>query len=235
MCWRDHEKNHKILFKSVDANDSEEIIESESNNENDVENNSEEAQIWFWWFWWCWFERRNSVLQIFLKIVLKHEKFFSFYIVEWKMNLEKWRTEHDNDNEFDRRLLDKKEWNVVDFRRSRLFHLLLTYATIFVSSIMRFFAHCAFCSDDEHLTNVFLMIWFFASIAFWDQKTLIFDVIISSTIVTLFDFAVTKESFARVNFVVSNEMSLNDCVDRLDENEFQHDADLFVFVKDDFF
>jgi hypothetical protein len=79
------------------------------------------------------------------------------------------------------------------------------------------------------------MIWFFASIAFWDQKTLIFDVIISSTIVTLFDFAVTKESFARVNFVVSNEMSLNDCVDRLDENEFQHDADLFVFVKDDFF
>jgi hypothetical protein len=33
------------LFKSVDANDSEEIIESESNNENDVENNSEEAQI----------------------------------------------------------------------------------------------------------------------------------------------------------------------------------------------
>jgi hypothetical protein len=59
-------------------------------------------------------------------------------------------------------------------------------------------------------------------------------VIISSTIVTLFDFAVTKESFARVNFVVSDEMSLNDCVDRLDEDEFQHDVDLFAFVENDF-
>ncbi len=58
--------------------------------------------------------------------------------------------------------------------------------------------------------------------------------IISSAIVALLDFAITKESFARVNFVVSDEMSLNDCVDRLDENEFQHDVDLFVFVEDDF-
>jgi hypothetical protein len=80
------------------------------------------------------------------------------------MNLEKWRTEHDNES--DRRLFDRKEWDFVDFRRSRLLYLLLTYATVFVSSIMRFFTHCAFCSDDEHLTNTFLMIWFFASIAF---------------------------------------------------------------------
>ncbi len=58
--------------------------------------------------------------------------------------------------------------------------------------------------------------------------------IISSAIVTLFDFAVTKKSFACVNFVVSDEMSLNNCVDRLDENEFQHDVDLFVFVENDF-
>ncbi len=58
--------------------------------------------------------------------------------------------------------------------------------------------------------------------------------IISSAIVALLDFAVTKKSFARVNFVVSDEMSLNDCVDRLDEDKFQHDADLFVFVENDF-
>jgi hypothetical protein len=29
-------------------------------------------------------------------------------------------------------------------------------------------------------------------------------------------------------------MSLNDCVDRLDEDEFQHNADLFTFVENDF-
>jgi hypothetical protein len=29
-------------------------------------------------------------------------------------------------------------------------------------------------------------------------------------------------------------MSLNDCVDRLDEDEFQHHADLFIFVENDF-
>jgi hypothetical protein len=29
-------------------------------------------------------------------------------------------------------------------------------------------------------------------------------------------------------------MSLNDCVDRLDEDKLQHDADLFFFVEDDF-
>jgi hypothetical protein len=150
------------------------------------------------------------------------------------MNLEKWWTKHDD--EFDRRLhlLDKKEWNFVDFHRSRLLHLLLTYATVLVSNIMKLFTYCAFCSDDEHLTNVFLMLWLFASIAFWNRKTLIFDVIISSAIVALLDFAVTKEFFARVNFVVSDEMSLNDCVDRLDEDELQHDADLFVFVENDF-
>jgi hypothetical protein len=148
------------------------------------------------------------------------------------MSFERWRTEYDNES--DRRLLDRKEWDFVDFRRSRLFHLLLTYATILVSNIMKFFTHCAFCLDDEHLRDAFLMIWFFASIEFWNRKTLIFDVIISSTIVALLDFAVTKESFVRVNFVVSDEMSLNDCVDRLDENEFQHDADLFVFVENDF-
>jgi hypothetical protein len=173
-------------------------------------------------------------LKIFLKIVLRREKFFSFYTVEWRMNLEKWRTKHDSDNESDRRLLDKEEWDVVDFCRFRFFHLLLTYATIFVSSIMKFFTYCAFCFDEQHLINVFLMIWFFASIAFWNRKTLIFDVIISSAIVALFDFTVTKESFACVNFVVSDEMSLNDCVDRLDEDEFQHDVDLFVFVENDF-
>jgi hypothetical protein len=59
-------------------------------------------------------------------------------------------------------------------------------------------------------------------------------VIISSTIVALLDFAVTKKSFADVNFFVSNEMSFDDCVDRLDENEFQHYADLFIFVENDF-
>ncbi len=47
MCWRNHEKNHKILFENVDANDSEEIIEDENNNENDVENNREETRICF--------------------------------------------------------------------------------------------------------------------------------------------------------------------------------------------
>jgi hypothetical protein len=55
---------------------------------------------------------------------------------------------------------------------------------------------------------------------FWKRKTLIFDVIISSIIVALLDFAVTKKSFARVNFVVSDEMSLNNCVDHFDEDEF---------------
>jgi hypothetical protein len=234
MCWRDHEKNHRILFESVDANNSEEIIESESNNEKDVEDNSERTRIWFWWFWWCWFEKRNFVLRVFLKIILRRERFFSFYTAEWEMNLEKWRTKYDNDNESDRRLFDRKEWNVVDFRRFRFFHLLLTYATVLVSNIMKFFTYCAFCFDDEYLTNAFLMIWFFASIAFWDRKTLIFDVIISSAIVALLDFADTKEFLARVNFVVSDEMSLNSCVDCLDEDEFQHDADLFVFVENDF-
>jgi hypothetical protein len=48
MCWRNHEKNHKILFKNVDANDNEKIIENENNNENDVENNNERTRIWFW-------------------------------------------------------------------------------------------------------------------------------------------------------------------------------------------
>jgi hypothetical protein len=107
---------------------------------------------WFWcWFWWCWLERRDSVL----KIVLRREKFFSFYTAEWKMNLEKWWTKHDD--EFDRRLhlLDRKKWDFVDFRRSRLLHFLLTYATVFVSNIMRFFTYCAFFLDDEHLTNAF--------------------------------------------------------------------------------
>jgi hypothetical protein len=33
------------LFKSVDANDSEEIIEDEDSSESDVEDNSERAQI----------------------------------------------------------------------------------------------------------------------------------------------------------------------------------------------
>jgi hypothetical protein len=60
-------------------------------------------------------------------------------------------------------------------------------------------------------------------------------VIISSAIVALLDFAVTKKSFARVNFVVSDEMSLNDCVNRLDEDEFQHNVDLFIFVENDLF
>jgi hypothetical protein len=59
-------------------------------------------------------------------------------------------------------------------------------------------------------------------------------VIISSAIVTLLDFAVTKKSFASVNFFVSDEMSLNDCVDCLDEDEFQHHVDLFIFVENDF-
>ncbi len=58
--------------------------------------------------------------------------------------------------------------------------------------------------------------------------------IISSAIVALLDFTVTKKSFACVNFFVSDEMSLNDCVDRLDEDEFQHHADLFIFVENDF-
>jgi hypothetical protein len=35
------------LFENVDANDSEEIIEDENNNENDVENNREETRICF--------------------------------------------------------------------------------------------------------------------------------------------------------------------------------------------
>jgi hypothetical protein len=43
-----------------------------------------------------------------------------------------------------------------------------------------------------------------------------------------------KKSFACVNFFVSDEMSLNNCVDRLDENELQHDVDLFFFVENDF-
>ncbi len=59
--------------------------------------------------------------------------------------------------------------------------------------------------------------------------------IIFSTIVTLLDFAITKEFLARVNFVISDEMSLNDRVDRFDEDEFQHNADLFIFVENDFF
>jgi hypothetical protein len=29
-------------------------------------------------------------------------------------------------------------------------------------------------------------------------------------------------------------MSLNDCIDRLDEDEFQHHADLFIFVENNF-
>ncbi len=37
-----------------------------------------------------------------------------------------------------------------------------------------------------------------------------------------------------MSFFVSDEMSLNDCVDRLDEDKLQHDADLFFFVEDDF-
>jgi hypothetical protein len=63
------------------------------------------------------------------------------------MSFEKWWTEHDN--EFDKRLLDRIEWDVVDFRRSRFFHLLLTCATVFVSSFMRLFTYCAFCFDDD--------------------------------------------------------------------------------------
>ncbi len=233
MCWRNHEENHKILYESVDESDSEEIIENEDNSENDVEDNNEKTRIWFWcWFWWCWSEKRDFVLRIVLKIVLRREKFFSFYTTEWKMSLERKRTKHDN--EFDRRLLDKKEWDFVDFRRFRHLHFLLTNTTVLVSSIMKLFTYCAFCFDDEHLTNIFLMIWFFVSIACWNRKTLIFDVIISSAIVTLLNFAVTKKSLARVNFVVSDEMSLNDCVDRFDENEFQHDVDLFIFVENDF-
>jgi hypothetical protein len=58
-------------------------------------------------------------------------------------------------------------------------------------------------------------------------------VIISSAIVALLDFAVTKKSFADMNFFVSDEMSFDDCVDRLDEDEFQHYADLFIFVEND--
>jgi hypothetical protein len=103
-------------------------------------------------------------LKIVLKIVFRRENFFSFYIAEWKMSLEKWRTKHDN--EFDRRLLNKIKWSFINFRRFRLLHLLLTCATILVASIMKFFTYCAFCFDDEHLTNAFLMIWFLASIAF---------------------------------------------------------------------
>jgi hypothetical protein len=148
------------------------------------------------------------------------------------MSFEKLKTKHDN--KFNRHLLDEIEWNVVDFRRFCFFHLLLTCATVFASSFMKLFTYCAFCFDDEHLINAFLMFWFFASIAFWKRKILIFDVIISLTIITLLDFAITKKSFARVNFVVSDKMSLNNCVDRLDENEFQHDVDLFVFVENDF-
>jgi hypothetical protein len=62
---------------------------------------------------------------------------------------------------------------------------------------------------------------------------LIFDVIISSAIIALLDFAITKKSLTSVSFFVSNKMSLNDCVDRLDEDEFQHHADLFIFVEND--
>ncbi len=142
------------------------------------------------------------------------------------------KTKHDN--EFNRRLLDEIKWYVVDSRRFRLLRFLLTNATILASSFMKLFTYCAFCFDDEHLTNAFLMFWFFASIAFWKRKTLIFDVIISSRIVTLFDFAVTKNSFANVNFIVSNEMSLNDYVDCFDENKFQHHVDLFIFVENNF-
>ncbi len=231
MCWRDHRWDHKVLHDCVDEDDSEE--NDESDNENDDEDDTKRALsriwwCWFWhwfwwdwfwcWFWWCWFERRDFVLRIVLSVVLKREKFFSFYIAEWEMSSEKWWTEHDNES--DKRLLDRVKWEIVDFRRSRLFHLLLTCATMFVSSFMRFFTYCAFCFDDEHLTNAFLMLWFFASIAFWDRKTLTFDVIISSIIVALLDFVVTKKSLASVKFFVSDEMSLNDCVDRLDENEF---------------
>ncbi len=57
--------------------------------------------------------------------------------------------------------------------------------------------------------------------------------IVSSAIVALLDFCVTKKSFACVSFVVSDEMSLNDCVDRFEKDEFQHDADLFVFLEND--
>jgi hypothetical protein len=45
-------------------------------------------------------------LRVVLRIVLRRDKFFSFYIAEWKMNLERWREEHDNES--DRRLFDKK-------------------------------------------------------------------------------------------------------------------------------
>ncbi len=134
------------------------------------------------------------------------------------MNLEKLRTKHDDES--DRRLLDEIKWDVVDSRRFCLLRLLLTNATIFVSNLTKFFIYCAFCFDNEHLTNAFLMFWFFASIVLWNRKTLIFDVIISSTIITLLDFKVTKKSFTRVNFFVSDKMSLNDCVDYFDENKF---------------
>jgi hypothetical protein len=63
---------------------------------------------------------------------------------------------------------------------------------------------------------------------------LIFNVIVSSTIVALLDFWVTKKFLTCVNFFVSDEMSLNDCVYCLDEDEFQHDVNLFIFVENDF-
>jgi hypothetical protein len=246
LRWRDYKNNHEMLCKDVDDNDNEKNSECENDSENDDEDDNEETQNWFWWFefWWCWFcecsiEKsewvrflKNDWRDSVLKIVLKREMFISFYIAESKMNLRKLKTEHDD--EFDRRLLDWIKRSVVDFRRFRLLHLLLTRATILVSSFMRFFTYCAFCSDDKHLTNAFLMFWFFASIALKKWKTLIFDVIISSAIVALLDFAVTKKSFANVNFFVSDEISLNDCVDRFDEDEFQHNADLFIFVENDF-
>ncbi len=159
MNWRDHRWDHKMLHCDADEDDNEderndENDESnESDNENDDKDDAEKSQNWSWWcwfwcwFWWCWFERRD--------FVLRRERFFSFYTAEWKMSLEKWWTKHEN--EFDWRLLNRIKWDVVDFRRFRLLHLLLTCATVFVSNFMRLFTYCAFCSDDEHLTNVFLM------------------------------------------------------------------------------
>jgi hypothetical protein len=172
-------------------------------------------------------DRRNFVL----RIVLQRDIFNSFYIVEWKINFWDLSNEH---NEFDWRLFNKKKWDVVDSRQFCFLRFRLTNAIMFASSIVKFFAYCAFCFNVEHLTNAFLMLEFFASIALWKRKTLISDVIVLSTIITLLDFWITKKSFKYVNFFVSNEMSLNDCVDRLDEDKFQHNVNLFVFVKDYF-
>jgi hypothetical protein len=148
------------------------------------------------------------------------------------MNLERWQTKHNN--EFNQCLLNEIKWNVVYFRRFRLFHFLLKCATVFVLSFMKFCTYYAFYFNDEHLTNAFLKFWFFASIVFWKRKTLIFDVIISSIIITLLDFVVTKNFLTSVNFFVSNEILLNDCVDCLDEDEFQHNVNWFLFVENDF-